>query len=110
MGMIIIIDRPRSQVSMLTKRRSAVQALGLVLALTMGGCDRKLPFSPTVFEKAQARCGAKDAYIIPDHPKAIAFHGSSDDHGAQAKCLKGILRDTDMEQIVLIRSQMYVTP
>ncbi|WP_218146921.1 hypothetical protein [Sphingobium sp. AP50] len=47
---------------------------------------------------------------MPEHPKAIAFHGSSDDHVGQAKCLKDKLRDTDMEQIVLIGSQMYVTP
>lgn len=110
-GTIIIIDRRRSRVGMLSQRRSAIQALGLFLppALAVGGCDRKLPFSPAVFEKAKAQCGAKDAYIMPDHPKAIAFHGSSDDHGAQAQCLKDKLQDTDMEQIVLIGSQIYVT-
>lgn len=89
-----------------------MRAVGLCLPLVLatGGCDRKLPFSPTVFKKAKAQCGAKDAYIMPEHPKAIAFHGSSDDHVGQAKCLKDKLRDTDMEQIVLIGSQMYVTP
>ncbi len=47
---------------------------------------------------------------MPEHPKAIAFHGSSDDHVEQAKCLKDKLQDTDMEQIILIGSQMYITP
>jgi hypothetical protein len=94
------------------KRRSVSRGLGFALpfALAVGGCDHRIPFSPDLFEKAKRQCGAQDAYILPDHPKAIAFHGTSADHAKHANCLKDKLRETDMEQIILIGSQMHVTP
>jgi|GEM_PF-1439214 hypothetical protein len=94
------------------KRRSVIRGLGFALpfALAVGGCDHRIPFSPDLFEKAKRQCGAQDAYILPDHPKAITFHGASADHEKQAKCLKDKLRETDMEQVILVSSHMYVTP
>ncbi|MES2452755.1 MAG: hypothetical protein V4610_19555 [Pseudomonadota bacterium] len=76
--------------------------LALALTMIMGGCaDRKAPFSRGAFLAAKSQCGAPDAYIIEAAPNTIGFHGTSDDHINQAKCLKEKLKGTDVRTVVL---------
>jgi hypothetical protein len=77
--------------------------LVLILSVViMGGCaDSKPSFSRDQFMAAKSRCGASDAYVIEATPNTIAFHGTSDDHIDQAKCLKERLKGTDVQTVVL---------
>ena len=82
--------------------------LAMSLAIAAAACtDQKAPFSPQVFEVAKAQCQAKDAYIMADHPKTISFKGTLHDHLDQAKCLKERLRETDVQQIVVLGSELH---
>jgi hypothetical protein len=74
----------------------------ILSVIITGGCaDSKPPFSREQFMAAKSRCGASDAYVIEATPNTIAFHGTSDDHVNQAKCLKERLRGTDVQTVVL---------
>jgi hypothetical protein len=84
--------------------------LALSLTVIMGGCaDRKPPFSPDQFLAAKSQCNAPDAYIIETAPNTIGFHGTSDDHINQAKCLKEKLAGTDVETVV-VGSRLHERP
>jgi hypothetical protein len=75
--------------------------LALSLAI-IGGCsNRKPPFSRDQFLAAKSRCGATDAYVVENAPNTIGFHGTSDVHINQAKCLKQALAETDVQTVVL---------
>ena len=95
----------------MAKRRPSViknLTLALPVAMALGSCaDRKPPLSPRLFEAAKKQCGATDAYIMKEYPKTIAFHGTSEDHAKQAKCLKERLDKVDVEQIIFVSSAMY---
>jgi hypothetical protein len=80
--------------------------LTLSLAI-MGGCaNRKQPFSRDQFLAAKSLCGATGAYLVENAPNTIGFHGTSDVHVSQAKCLKQALAGTDV-QTVVIGSRLY---
>lgn len=82
----------------------------LLLTLIAGGCaDRKPPFSREQFLAARSRCRATDAYVIASTPNTIGFHGTSDEHVSQAKCLKKELGGTNVETVVL-GSQLHERP
>lgn len=79
----------------------------LPLTLIIGACtDQKPPFSRDQFVLAKKNCGATDAYIVEAVPNTIGFHGTSDDHIGQAKCLKAKLAGTNVETVV-VGSQRY---
>lgn len=75
-------------------------ALGLFV-IASGCIERKPPFSNKQFVVAKSQCGAVDAYVIEAAPNTIGFHGTSDDHMRQAKCLKEKLVGTDAQTVVL---------
>jgi hypothetical protein len=84
--------------------------LALSLIMIVGGCaDHKPPFSRDAFLAAKSQCGAPDAYTIEATPNTIGFHGTSDDHVNQAKCLKENLKGTDVRTVVL-GSRLYERP
>lgn len=88
--------------------RSVFWPLALIIAVS--GCtERKPPFSAEQFALAKAQCRAVDAYMLKAPANAIGFHGSSDDHRRQAKCLRDKLARTDV-QTVIIGSQLYERP
>ena len=89
-------------------KKSIVLAFA-VIAMSGGCTNRKPPFSPAQFLAAKARCGAADAYVIDATPNTIGFHGTSDDHTRQAKCLKEQMAGTDVRTIVL-GSRLYERP
>lgn len=74
----------------------------LTLLVVASGCiERKPPFSNEQFVAAKAQCAAVDAYVIDAAPNTIGFHGTSDDHMRQAKCLKEKLAGSDVQTVVL---------
>jgi hypothetical protein len=74
----------------------------LALLVLAGGCiERKPPFSNKQFVAAKTQCGAVDAYVIDAAPNTIGFHGTSDDHMRQAKCLEEKLTGSDVQTVVL---------
>ena len=84
--------------------------LALSLATVTEACsDRKPPFSQAQFIAAKAQCGASDAYRIKTAPNTIGFHGSSDDHITQAKCLEAALAGTDVATVV-VGLRLYAHP
>lgn len=75
---------------------------GLALLVVTSGCiEHKPPFSNEQFVAAKARCGAVDAYVIDAASSTIGFHGTSDDHLRQGKCLKEKLAGSDVHTVVL---------
>jgi len=80
----------------------------LALVMIVDGCaDRKPPFSQEQFLQAKLQCGATDAYTVKELPNAIGFHGTSEKHVGQARCLKAKLADTDA-RVVVLGSQLYI--
>lgn len=74
----------------------------IALLMVMSGCvDRWPPFSSKQFIAAKAHCGAVDTYGIDAAPNTIGFHGTSDDHLRQARCLKEKLVGYDVQTVVL---------
>lgn len=81
-------------------KRTRLGAFALLAAVS--GCvERKPPFSSEQFLAAKAQCGAVDAYVIDAAPNTIGFHGTSDDHIRQAKCLKNKLERFYVKTVVL---------
>ena len=81
-------------------KRTRLGALALLVVLS--GCvERKPPFSSEQFLAAKSQCGAVDAYLIDSAPNTIGFHGTSNDHMRQAKCLKEKLAGFDVKTVVL---------
>jgi hypothetical protein len=81
-------------------KRTKLSALALFVVAN--GCiERRPPFSNQQFAAAKLQCGAVDAYVIEAAPNTIGFHGTSDDHTRQAKCLKEKLVGTDVQTVVV---------
>jgi hypothetical protein len=79
----------------------------LALLVFASGCiERKPAFSSQQFAAAKLQCVAVDAYVMEWSPNTIRFHGTSDDHMRQAKCLKEKLAGYDVQTSV-IGSQLY---
>ena len=89
-------------------KRTKLSALAL-LVLASGCIERKPVFSSEQFAAAKSQCVAVDAYVTEWSPNTIHFHGNSDDHTRQAKCLLEKLAGYDVQASV-IRSQLYENP
>jgi hypothetical protein len=73
-----------------------------MLMVVASGCvERKPRFSDKQFAVAKSECKAVDAYVVEAAPNTIGFHGTSEDHMRQPKCLKEKLAKTDVQTVVL---------